>query len=91
MSICPEVNGKVALTDIQCFEAFNVTIDENGNDLWAIKPRSAGRNIGKRELPESNDGLLGKAGSEERIEWLRSFYSNPENHTKEESPFNGGI
>ena len=81
-TICPEVNGVRHLSDLECFECFNVEIDEQGHDLWGYRVKQD-RKIGKREVPK-NANLPPMPGSDERVEWLRSYY---ENQGDEVSPF----
>ena len=81
-TICTKVYGVRHLSDIQIFECFNVEIDNHGHHLWGYRAK-IDRKIGKREVPK-HDNLPGEPGSQERIEWLRSYY---ENQTEDVSPF----
>jgi len=83
-TIAPLVNGIRHLSDLEAFQCFNVQIDEQGHDLWGYRIKQD-RNIGERKV-KKHDSLPHDPGSEERIEWLRSYYENQEN---EVSPFEG--
>ena len=81
-TIVTPVNGIRHLSDIQVFECFNVSIDDQGHDLWGYRA-IIDKKIGKRQVPKT-DNLPGDPGSQERIEWLRGYY---ENQTDDISPF----
>jgi hypothetical protein len=86
-TICPPIDGVRTPTDIECFEMFNVEINEMGDELWSVKKIYERKDIiGKRELPQrqAGDTFTGEPGTTERIEALRAYY---ENQTDETSPF----
>ena len=81
-TICPEVNGVRHLSDIECFQCFNIEIDEFGHNLWGFR-KIQDKTVGKRIVPKHDD-LPGDPGSKERIEFLRGYY---ENDIECQSPF----
>jgi hypothetical protein len=99
-TICPPIGNVKTPSDIECFEMFNIEIDDEGTDLWSIRknyfaPDGSQALIGERAnaVRQEGDTFSGEPGSEERIEALAAYYESRRVPTKdwfeedERSPF----